>query len=871
MASTNANANASATNAIDYITKQTKLSKEEWDSIEVPLSASEIQILSLIQAGFHDVNLIRNSTPTLLQHMKITVTPAIEAYIYKLHFQQPLADLCKKYKLPQADVVEQNMKHLKKADLIRLENTQKHIEEHKQTLFEFILFELLEKLLKNKQAKQVQVKQLQAQAQAKQTQAQAQAALKKQHDWLFYYYTLHKLLGYKIVTCNSIVRQQVMSILTAIVEVDADLMKTMLSMGQTLIEKNDYLLKYADETLYDHQKQLFTICKQPNPKLVLYIAPTGTGKTMSPLGLSEKFKVIFVCAARHVGLALAKAAISMRKKIAFAFGCKDAEDIRLHYYAAKEYTINQKSGGIGKVDNSQGEKVEIVISDVQSYLPAMLYMLAFNPREKIILYWDEPTITMDYPEHELHAIIKRNWSENLIPNVVLSSATLPQRHEISETITDFCTRFDDVDVHEIVSYDCKKTIPLINREGFVEMPHYLFDDYTKIGEVVEHCLQYKTLLRYIDLQEAIQFILLVEQKENAGENVIQSDRYRLSANFSELDTLTMYNIKMFYLNLLGNLQPSAWPVLYKTLQETRQKRYESNVNIVTTDAYTLTDGPTIFLADDVNKIAQFYIQNANIPDYVTKDIMDKIQYNRQLNEQINVMQKKFEDGTAVPDKGGDKDSKGKGGGKDNKSQKEDRIAPEMKHLKQQIEELQLSMKMVVLNPVYVPNTRDHLYKYKPSKVGTTTSPFTCNVSEHVVEQIMQITDIADYWKLLLMMGIGVFAAHKSTRYVEVMKQLAQDHKLYMIIASTDYIYGTNYQLCHGYIGKDLGNMSQEKCVQAMGRVGRNKLQQDYSVRFRDNELLYKLFQHEDNKPEVINMNRLFGGGSTPSPPSSLLE
>jgi hypothetical protein len=478
---------------------------------------------------------------------------------------------------------------------------------------------------------------------------------------------------------------------------------------------------------------------------------------------------------------------------------------------------------------------------------------------------------MDYEEHELHAIIKRNWQNNLIPNVVLSSATLPQRHEISDTITDFCARFDDVDVHEIVSYDCKKTIPLINREGFVEMPHYLFDDYAKISEVVEHCLEYKTLLRYIDLQEAIQFILLVERLESQGENIIQSDRYKLESNFNELDNLSMFNIKMFYLQLLGNLQASAWLKLFKLAQGSRKKRYESNVNIVTTDAYTLTDGPTIFLADDVNKIAQFYIQSANIPDYVTKDIMEKIQYNRVINEKINVMQKKFEDETAVPDKGGDKDSKNggksKGSSKENKSQKEDRISPEMKKLKQDIEELQVCMKMVVLNPVYVPNTRDHLYKYAPSKLDSTSNPaFTCNVSEHVVEQIMQITDIADYWKLLLMMGIGVFAAHKSNRYVEIMKRLAQEHKLYMIIASTDYIYGTNYQLCHGYIGKDLGNMSQEKCIQAMGRVGRNKLQQDYSVRFRDNELLYKLFQHQDNKPEVLNMNRLLGGAPL-QPPS----
>ena len=58
--------------------------------------------------------------------------------------------------------------------------------------------------------------------------------------------------------------------------------------------------------MYDHQKQLFSLVKNPNPKLILYKAPTGTGKTMSPLGISEGYKVIFVCAARHVGLALKK-------------------------------------------------------------------------------------------------------------------------------------------------------------------------------------------------------------------------------------------------------------------------------------------------------------------------------------------------------------------------------------------------------------------------------------------------------------------------------------------------------------------------------------------------------------------------------------
>ena len=85
-----------------------------------------------------------------------------------------------------------------------------------------------------------------------------------------------------------------------------------------------------------------------------------------------------MCAARHVGLALAKNAISCDKKVAFAFGCDDTSDIRLHYFAAKDYTRNKKSGAIQKVDNSVGDKVEIMICDIKSYKYAMNYMAAFN-------------------------------------------------------------------------------------------------------------------------------------------------------------------------------------------------------------------------------------------------------------------------------------------------------------------------------------------------------------------------------------------------------------------------------------------------------------------------------------------------------------
>ena len=43
----------------------------------------------------------------------------------------------------------------------------------------------------------------------------------------------------------------------------------------------------------------------------------------------------------------------------------------------------------------------------------------------------------------------------------------------------------------------------------------------------------------------------------------------------------------------------------------------------------------------------------------------------------------------------------------------------------------------------------------------------------------------------------------------------------------------------------------------MGRIGRNNIQQTYTVRFRDDSQIAKLFTSETEKPEVRNMNILF--------------
>jgi hypothetical protein len=858
---------------------QQKLTKSEWETIEMPVSQDEIEVLKLIIKGNNDVNVRYNKTDSIFTFLKIEYGEKMEDFIFNKYFREKITEFISKYKASYLKLNVNSNPVLKKADLIRItKNTETTID--KTNIYEYVLLEQIEKILKyqSKNSKKME----------------------------YYYFTLYKLLKNTVPLINRHILEIANKIIRNLEDVIS--IQKIIENSVECIEKNPNLLKYGDMMLYEHQKEIITSCKKTTPKLILYIAPTGTGKTITPIGLSEQNKIIFVCAARHVGLALARSAISVNKRVAFAFGCDSADDIRLHYFSAKEFSKNKRTGGIWKVDNSIGDKVEIMICDIKSYLPAMYYMLSFNKSENLIVYWDEPTITLDYEEHEFHSIIKKNWSENLIENMVLSSATLPKLHELTDTTTDFKSKFPNADIISIVSNDCKKSIPIINNNGYVVLPHYLSQDYDEILKIVNHCENYLTLLRYFDLKEVIRFIILVQN------NNYTPLRFKIERSFGSLDDIDMKNIKLYYLNLLKNIIPGLWGSIYLTLKNSREKRILPNntinskgnkitkinslgpgstcgnfegvpllrlasepnipskpintevtetpdncaIYLTTKDAYTLTDGPTIFLSNNVEKISNFCVQQANIPIQIMNDILKKIEFNNSINDKICKLEKDLEDisNKDVPNKETDKGwkSTSKNDHKCNRDPSSSKTQNESLKITSQLETLRSMIKTATLNECFVPNKLNHIQKWAGEL--NPQNAFSSNISEDLINKIMLLQGVNDSWKVLLLMGIGVFTNHENINYTEIMKKLADEQKLYLIIASSDYIYGTNYQFCHGYLSKDL-ELTQEKIIQAMGRVGRNKYQQDYTVRFRDDSQIMKLFTSDTEKPEIINMNRLF--------------
>lgn len=863
------------------ITKQTKLSRAEWNSVEIPVPDNEKLILNLIVSGFNDVNVRHNNNKSLLGIAKVEKSDSIESLFYTKFFKPIIQGIINQIKhkvksdnpILAFNVKDVDVKKLKTADAIRVENVKSQIESNRDSIVEYTFLEFTKQML------------------VKYYKAEASAFTQGAQPYAFYLYSLIQLRNISVPYLN----KYVMSFIDICIHnINKEtVLSSILKNAYDFIEKNPYIYKYSDITLYDHQKKLFNVFNKPHDlrrteqsNLVLYIAPTGTGKTLSPIGLVSNYRVIFVCAARHVGMALAKSAISKEICVAFAFGCESAADIRLHNYSAAAYTINRKSGGIGKIDHSIGTKVEIMICDAMSYLVAMYYMLSFNDRSRIITYWDEPTIGMDYEDHPLHKIIHRNWSKNKIPNMVLSSATLPSEEQLMPMIMDFRIKFNNVRLTTIESFEFNKSISVINKSGYSVCPHNMFEDWTKLQQCVHYCGEYKTLLRYFDLKEIVKFIEYLKEANLISENYSAESYFENS-----IENIKMNTVKMYYLDLLSQINEAAWPNIYKYVSRTKQLKFDDDSTIkktssvgsygkgtsasynaggalqrmnsvasepsyvdkaktmskasggillTTADAHTLTDGPTIYLTENIKTIGNFYIQQSSIPKAVFDDIFAKLTENNVLLEKISNLEASLEDEL------GDLASKEK------KMSGEQLTSPNARKIDEQINELRSYIKVLSLEPVYVPNTVQHQNIWSPIPIP---NAFVPSIDPNTVKRIMEL-ELDDRLKILLLLGIGSFETQENSAYTEIVKELAYDKRLFMIIASSDYIYGTNYQFCHEIIGKDLVQMSQQKTIQALGRVGRNNVQQDYTARFRDDVVIENLFRRPIDNIEADMMCKL---------------
>ena len=589
-------------------------------------------------------------------------------------------------------------------------------------------------------------------------------------------------------------------------------------------------------------------------------------------------------------------------------------------------------------------------------------MLSFFDESRLILYWDEPTISLDVPDHPLHATIHDLWAKNKISRIIWSCATLPRECELTECFAELRERFDGIQIRTIASYDCKKTTTLLDPTGCPILPHTLFGEASEIAQCAAHFEQNPVLLRYIDVREIVAMVRYV---------TTHMEHLDVTYYFKTMEDVTMHRIKECYVALLREVarDPEFYATMHRTLRDQRRPLFDreaivqskdgifakhhrppgvvagvsccdqgsltktrsmdttstgkpmvaggapltrmqstpvithtnlakgiektksvststgqgTGILLTTLDAHTLTDGPTLFLTEDVAKIGKFYLQQTKIPIRVLDGILEKITANNQIQKRMDVLMKSLDDML------GDESEK-------DKKVEKGAFKPEVKRMMAAIDALRADIKTTTMDPALVPNTRPHQQVWVGNDRGIIEQAFVPFVEESTVRDIMEL-DVDTQKKVLLLLGIGVFDNGTSSsipspsvpspsvpsptsvpspsvpsptsvpsplvpnrseiRYMEIMKQLAYQQYLYLIIASSDYIYGTNYQFCHAFLGKDLANMTQQKILQAMGRVGRGNVQQEYTIRFRDESLLSKLWLPAESNIEAENMCRLF--------------
>lgn len=792
---------------------QSKLTRREWEGLEVPLPAEELAIMKMIVAGWRDPEICTNPRQSMLSVTKLWSLSSAHDILYDRYLRTRVEALAKEADVPAPTIGGSKKKgkreggvKLTAADTIRLANTSADVLQNRPDIWEATLLGFAANIVRN---------------------------------WsdAIGYYTLARALEARVDGTNPYVLEFVRAVLEKCkrrVEVSA-----MVEKIEEASELNPVLQTFANRRLYKHQKDLFAALKIAGPKLIMYQAPTGTGKTLSPLAVSEGYKVIFVCASKHVGMQLARACISLEKRIAVAFGCHDAGDIRLHYYAVSECTRRRRTGAIGKIDHSQGQKADIMITDAVSYLPAMHYMLSFNSAESLLVYWDEPTIAMDRPKDELHEIVRRSWAENQIPNIVLSSATLPPPSDLPRFIEYIQERFTIPDdrIVTINNYECARTVPILLKSGHVAMPHVVAQSKEELTKMAGQCASRATLLRHIDLGVAARYVLAACKSDGDGADVA-------ALPFAALDDVTPEAVKRAYLDLVVKVADRCG---FESAQRlvAEPKRFGGGVKLATTDAVSVTHGPALYLAVDTEKVAKYLVRDADPPVEIIDRLQQQAHDNSQVMAEIQRLEKDLEDRLNADGR------EGKEGGNDDEDMMAERhgaVGRKLSKMREKLGELRLPDREV-------PNAEEHQLRHHGA---IKPEAFAGSVPPHHLEEVLHL-EVPNWKKMLLMMGIGVFGDDCPT-YRELMSRMASARELYCVIAGTDYVYGTNYQFCHGYIGKDLADMPLEKLYQALGRVGRGRQAGQYSWRLRDDSLARHIFLPDTKFTEARRMDRLMSGG-----------
>ena len=134
--------------------KQNKLTKAEWESIEISVPDNEKQILKMIIDGYENPNIRFNQAQSLNSYIHLDVSNELDYYLYQKYFEQLMISVISKYAsgTTMEDFSLSNktgkLRKLRSGEQIKITNLEQNIEKNKAKIFEYTLIELYTYLLK---------------------------------------------------------------------------------------------------------------------------------------------------------------------------------------------------------------------------------------------------------------------------------------------------------------------------------------------------------------------------------------------------------------------------------------------------------------------------------------------------------------------------------------------------------------------------------------------------------------------------------------------------------------------------------------------------------------------------------------------------
>jgi len=79
---------------------QGKLTKSEWNNMEIPVSCDELYIIKLIKDSYHDVQKKYNKNISMIGVLKTSSYEEMHLHLYKKYFEESVNEMIKKHKVP---------------------------------------------------------------------------------------------------------------------------------------------------------------------------------------------------------------------------------------------------------------------------------------------------------------------------------------------------------------------------------------------------------------------------------------------------------------------------------------------------------------------------------------------------------------------------------------------------------------------------------------------------------------------------------------------------------------------------------------------------------------------------------------------------